>query len=75
MYFLSNFRFFITEVSDIIAETNEDFSHDYFELLNFILTQKLTLLEGGLHCWPLCNFRFSVMKNESYKRSPIKAAL
>ena len=61
IYFLSNFRFFITEVSNIIAETNDDFSHDHFELLNFILAQKLTILEGGLHCWPLCNFRFSLV--------------
>jgi hypothetical protein len=34
-------------VSNIIAEPNDDFSHNHFELLNFILAQKLTILEGG----------------------------
>ena len=53
--------FFITEVSNIIAEINDNFSHDHFELLHFILAQKLTILEGGLHWWPFCNFRFSLM--------------
>ena len=27
---------------------NDDFSHDHFELYNFILAQKLTILEGSL---------------------------
>ena len=44
--------FFITEVSNIIVEINDNFSHDHFELLHFILAQKLTILEGGLHWWP-----------------------
>jgi len=39
-------------VSNIIAEPNEDFSHGHFELWNFILAQKLTVLEGSLHRWP-----------------------
>ena len=39
-------------MSNIIAETNDDFSHNQFELLTFILAQKLTILEGGLHWWP-----------------------
>ena len=30
--FLSNLRFFITKGSNIIAETNDDFSHGHFEL-------------------------------------------
>ena len=48
--------FFINELSNIIAKTNDHFSHNHFELLNFILAQKLTILEGGLHWWPFCNF-------------------
>ena len=40
--------FFNTEVSDIIAETTNNFSHDHFELLNFILAKELTILEAGL---------------------------
>ena len=35
---------FITKVSDIIAKTNDNFSHDHFELYNFILAQKLMLI-------------------------------
>ena len=31
-------------VSDIIAKTNDDFSHDRFELENFILAQKLMFI-------------------------------
>ena len=34
----------ITKVSDIIAEPNDDFSHDHFELYNFILAQKLMFI-------------------------------
>ena len=52
----------MTEVSDFIAETTDDFSHDHFELLNLILAHKLTMLEGSLHCWPFGNFCFSIMK-------------
>ena len=51
-YFFVKLSFFITKVSDIIAEPNDDFSHDHFELQNFILAQKLTILEGSLHRWP-----------------------
>ena len=35
---------FITKVSDIIAEPNEDFFQGHFELQNFILAQKMTLI-------------------------------
>ena len=35
-------------MSNIIAGTNDNFSQDHFELLNF----KLTILEGGLYWWP-----------------------
>ena len=35
---------FITKVSDIIAEPNEDFSHNHFEIKNFILAQKLMFI-------------------------------
>ena len=52
IYFCVKLSFFITEVSNIIAETIDDFSHDHFELLNLILAQKLKILEGGLHLWP-----------------------
>ena len=48
-FFCSNFIFFITKLSDILAEPNDNFSHGHFELKNFILAQKLTILEGGLH--------------------------
>ena len=40
----STFIDFITKVSDIIAEPNDDFSHGHFELQNFILDQKLTCI-------------------------------
>jgi hypothetical protein len=39
--FLLNFHFFVSKVSHIIAESNDDFSHGHFELKNFILAQKL----------------------------------
>ena len=45
MYLTKNFfvklSFFITNVSNIIAETNDNFSQDHFELKSFILAQKL----------------------------------
>ena len=47
-------------MSDIIAETNDDFPHYHFELLHFILAQKLTILEGGLYWWPFCNVSFFI---------------
>ena len=37
-------RLLITKVSDIIAEPNEDFSHNHFEIKNFILAQKLMFI-------------------------------
>ena len=40
----STFIDFITKVSDIIAEPNEDFSHGHFELQNFILAQKMMFI-------------------------------
>ena len=40
----SSFIDFITKVSDIIAEPNDDFSHGHFEIENFILAQKLTFI-------------------------------
>ena len=40
----STFIDFVTKVSDIFAETNDDFSHGYFELKNLILAQKLTFI-------------------------------
>ena len=36
-------------MSDFIAETTDDFSHDHFELLNLILVQKLKILEAFLY--------------------------
>ena len=51
----------MTEVSDFIAETTDDFSHDHFELLNFILAQKLMILEAGIDWWPFCSFRLSLL--------------
>ena len=58
MAFLVKPSFFITKVSNI-----DDFSHDHFELKNFILAQKLAILEGGLHQQPfLLNFHFFVSK-------------
>ena len=51
-------------MSNITAETNDDVSHNNFDLLNFILAQKLTILEGGLHWWPFCNF---ISNNEMSK--------
>ena len=47
--FFFKLYFFITKLSDILAEPNDNFSHGHFELKNFILAQKLTILEGGLH--------------------------
>ena len=47
-FFFVKLSFFINEMSNIIAETNDKFSHDHFELLIFILAHKLTILEGGL---------------------------
>ena len=38
--------------------------YNHFELLNFILAQKLTIFEGGLHWWPFCNF---ISNNEMSK--------
>ena len=38
---------FINKVSDVIAETNEDFSHGHFELQNFILPQKMMFLTSS----------------------------
>ena len=35
---------FITKVSDFIAEPNDDFSYSHFELLNFILAQKMMFI-------------------------------
>ena len=35
---------FITKVSDIIAKTNDNFSHNHFQLQNFILAQKLMFI-------------------------------
>ena len=35
---------FITKVSDIIAEPNDNFSHNHFELQNFILGQKFMFI-------------------------------
>ena len=34
-------------MSNITAQTNDDVSHNHFDLLNFILAQKLTILKGG----------------------------
>ena len=39
--FLIKPSFLITKVSDIIAKTNDDFSHGHFEVKNFVLAQKL----------------------------------
>ena len=44
----STFIDFITKVSDIIAETNDDFSHNHFKLQNFILAQKLTFIPPSI---------------------------
>ena len=35
-------------MSNFVAETNDNFSRDHFELLNFILAKELTILEAGL---------------------------
>ena len=48
-------------MSDIIAKTTNDFSHDYFELLNFIIAKKLMKKEGGIDWWPFCSFRLSLL--------------
>ena len=47
------FRIFFPK---IIADPNDEFSHNHFELQNIILAQKLKILEGGLHWWPFCQF-------------------
>ena len=54
---------FITKVSHIIAEPNDDFSHRHFELQNFILAQKVTFITpsmfSGLHfCTPFTSMEF-----------------
>ena len=58
-------------MSNIIAETNDYFSHNHFELLNFILARKLTVLKGGLYWWPFCNFHFSLLKCLILSQKPI----
>jgi hypothetical protein len=40
----STFIDFIVKVSDIIAETNDNCSHDHFELQNVILAQNLMFI-------------------------------
>ena len=56
------FSFFITEVSNIIAETNDNFSQDHFELLNFFLAQKSSVVSA-------IKSDTSVMKKENYKKA------
>ena len=40
----STFNDFITKVSYVIVEPNEDFSHGHFELWNFILARKMMFI-------------------------------
>ena len=68
IFFIKNL-FFITKMPNIIAETNDNFSHDHFELYNFIVAQKLKILEGGLHWWPFCNFISNIEMSKTIKKN------
>ena len=48
-------------MSDIIAETNDNFFHGHFEYCYVFLAQKLTILEY-----------ISKYKKHSYKKQPVK---
>ena len=55
--------FFITKVSVIIAEPNDDFYCGHFEYCNNFLAQKLTILEFFQYVIKkISNFRFSLQR-------------
>ena len=48
-FFFSKFFIFISKVSQILPEPNDDFSGDFFEVYYLFVVQKLTILENKFY--------------------------